>query len=441
MNLIQILTTPNEQILWILRILFAFAEAFIYYKFFSHILNMQKYSVGKITVYVIIYSLPGIAVSMFMPYFSIAIPILLLLLLHFYFKQDFKNSFLGLVWTYTSFYVSSCIIELLIRVIFKVTITDAMTIPLYFFLITVSVLSLGYSFCFIKDLKNLTQKVLSKIPLKNIIIANLIFGLLAIFIQSSLVSTYKNSVPSSLIIINISSLVIYFSISIYGLVRTSQLEQTQSDLETEKIYNKTLSLLHDNIRCFKHDFNNIVQSIGGYVALNDMEGLRKYYANLLEDCKETNNLNLLNPETINNPSIYSLLTNKYFLASEKGIKMTFNVFTDLSNINFNIYELTRILGILLDNAIEAAQTTEEKFIEIELKSTEKKQLFIVTNSCTDDKISTTKIFEKGYSTKEHNSGIGLWKVHKILSKNENVDLFTTVNNHKFTQQLEVFYDK
>ena len=316
-----------------------------------------------------------------------------------------------------------------------------MNIPLYFFLVTVLVLALGYSFCFIKNLKDVAQKVLSKIPLKNIIIVNLIFGLIAIFIQSSLISNYRKNIPSNLIIINISSLVIYFSISIYGLIRTSQLEQTKSELETEKIYNKTLSLLHDNIRCFKHDFNNIVQSIGGYIALNDMDGLRKYYRNLLEDCKETNNLNLLNPETINNPSIYSLLTNKYFLASEKGIKMTFNVFTDLSNINFNIYQLTRILGILLDNAIEAAELTEEKFIEIELKSTEKKQLFIITNSCIDDKISTTKIFEKGYSTKERNSGIGLWKVHKILSKNENVDLFTTVNNHKFTQQLEVFYDK
>lgn len=440
MNLIQTLTTPNEQITWIMRIPFTFLETFIYYMFFSHILEIPEYSFKKVTIFVTSFSLVGLIINMFMPYFSIVHPILFLLILHFYFKQDLKKSFLGLILTYASFYVASCIIELLMRSIFKVTVTDIMIIPLYFFLITILVLALGYSFCYIKNLKNISQKILSKIPLKNIVITNFIFGLIAIFIQSNLLARYKNSVPSSLIIINISSLIIYFSISIYGLIRTSQLEQTKSELETEKIYNKTLSLLHDNIRCFKHDFNNIVQSIGGYIALNDMEGLKKYYSNLLEDCKETNNLNLLNPETINNPSIYSLLTNKYFLATEKGIKMKFNVFTDLSNINFNIYELTRILGILLDNAIEAAELTDEKLIEIELKSTEKKQLFIITNSCIDDKISTTKIFEKGYSTKERNSGIGLWKVHKILSKNENLDLFTTVSNHKFTQQLEIFYD-
>lgn len=150
-------------------------------------------------------------------------------------------------------------------------------------------------------------------------------------------------------------------------------------------------------------------------------------------------MNLLNPETINNPSIYSLLNNKYYQASELGITMNFEIFTDLSNINFNIYEFTRILGILLDNAIEAAKDTDEKLIEIIFKSDSKKQIFIIENSCNDNNISTTKIFEKGYTSKENNSGIGLWKVHKILSKNTNIDLFTVVKNKKFKQELTVFY--
>ena len=120
--------------------------------------------------------------------------------------------------------------------------------------------------------------------------------------------------------------------------------------------------------------------------------------------------------------------------------MNFDIFTDLSNINFDIYEFTRILGILLDNAIEAAKDTDEKLIEIIFKSDTKKQIFIIENSCSNNNISTTKIFEKGYSTKKNNSGIGLWKVHNILSKNTNIDLFTTVNNNKFKQELSVFYN-
>ena len=240
-------------------------------------------------------------------------------------------------------------------------------------------------------------------------------------------------------ILTIISLVTYFLISLYSLIRTNKLEQTSKDLETEKIYNQTLTLLHDNIRCFKHDFDNIVQILGGYIDLNDMDGLRKYYKSLLEECKLTNNLNVLNPQTINNPSIYSLLNNKYYKASNNNITMNFEIFSDLSKINFDIYELSRILGILLDNAIEAAKETDEKLINITFRSDNKRQIFIIENSCIDSNISISKIFEKGYSTKENNSGIGLWKVHKILAKNTDIDLFTTVKNNKFKQELSVYY--
>lgn len=39
------------------------------------------------------------------------------------------------------------------------------------------------------------------------------------------------------------------------------LQKTQEDLEQEKQYNKTLQILHDNIRAFKHDFANIISGI------------------------------------------------------------------------------------------------------------------------------------------------------------------------------------
>ena len=275
--------------------------------------------------------------------------------------------------------------------------------------------------------------------LKHSIIINALFGIITLALVSYLLVRYANVIPLKLNIIIIVALLIYFSLSMYSIIRTHILEKTKSDLENEKLYNKTLNLLHDNIRCFKHDFNNIVQAIGGYISVNDMNGLRVYYRSLLDDCKLTNNLNVLDPEIINNPSIYSLLNNKYYKASQKNIKMTFSVFTDLSKINFNIYEFSRMLGILLDNAIEAAEESEEKLIEIEFRSTPIKQLFIIKNTCKDLNISTTKIFEKGYSTKEKNSGIGLWKVHTILSKNTDADLFTLISDNMFSQQLEVFY--
>lgn len=440
MNLIQFLMTPNEMFINTFDIIFFFIEAYLYCKFFTKLLNIPATSKQNLTFTVITALMAIIVKFVIQTTFSDIFNLLtFILLVYFNYKQSIRNSFLALISTYLSIFICAYLSELLLTLAFKISLNDSTVgIPLYHFASIICAYSI-FAFFIILIAKRREIINFLKISFKSTIIINLLLGIIAIFIQSLLFSTYKDLLPFNVKLINISSLLLYFLISMYSLIRTNKLEKTTEDLENEKIYNKTLTHLHDNIRCFKHDFNNIVQSLGGYIALNDMDGLKDYYKNLLSDCKETNNLNVLNPETINNPSIYSLLTNKYYLASDNGVTMTFDIFTDLSNINFNMYEFTRILGILLDNAIEAAQDTDEKIINVEFRSDNKKQLFIIANSCKDTNISTTKIFEKGFSTKEHNSGIGLWKVHKILSKNTDADLFTTVKNNMFTQQLEVFY--
>ncbi len=440
MNLIQILMTPNVVINNILTFLFAIVEAYIYMIFFGSFLKITPTRKQKI-IYILITVFIGYLSNLIIPnpYLYIINLLCFTILLYTLFKQSIKNIFIALITTYSISFISAFCIQTILKVSCNISYVDITTIPLYR-LIAVNLTYFAiYLISIVIKKKNNISGIL-KLSLKFTTIVTLFLGIITIFIQTYIFSIYKDAFPIELKIIALLSQILYFFLSIYSIIRTNQLEETTEDLETEKIYNKTLTLLHDNIRCFKHDFNNIVQSIGGYIELKDISGLEKYYASLLDECKLTNNLNILNPETINNPSIYSLLTNKYYLASEKGITITFNIFTDLSKLNCNIYELTRILGILLDNSIEAAAETSEKNIEITIRSDNQKQLFIIENSCIDNNISITKIFEKGYSTKEKNSGIGLWKVHNILSKNTQFDLFTTIKNNKFKQELSVFYN-
>ena len=233
---------------------------------------------------------------------------------------------------------------------------------------------------------------------------------------------------------------IYFIFSLYSLNRTNQLENTTKELEQSRQYNKTLEILHDNIRGFKHDFSNIMTTIGGYVQTGDLEKLRNYYNGLQADCNKINNLNILSPSVINEPAIYSLLTNKYHLAESKGITVNLEIFIDLRELRMKVYEFTRILGILMDNAIEAAKECNKKIINVAIRKDfhSERQLLIIENTYMNKDIDTEKIYEKGYSTKEHNTGIGLWEVREILKKNENLNLFTSKNEEFFSQQLEIY---
>ena len=440
MNLIQILMTPNVVINNILTFLCTIIEGGLYQSFFSSLLKI-KISKKEAIIYIFSTSITAFFINLLIPNpFSYLINLcVFFIFMHFFFKQNIRNSCIAIISTYISIFVSSLLAQTILNELLHINYIDMIAIPFYHIITYTLIYIIFYLICIIIEKQKTIFEYL-KPSLKVSILINLILGITVIFINSYIFSSYKFNFPTQIKVITILSLLIYFIISMYSILRTNKLEQTTKDLETEKIYNKTLSILHDNIRCFKHDFNNIIQVIGGYIDLKDIDGLTNYYQSLLKECKLNNNLNLLNPETINNPSIYSLLNNKYYQALEFGITMNFDIFTDLSNINFDIYEFTRILGILLDNAIEAAKDTDEKLIEIIFKSDTKKQIFIIENSCSNNNISTTKIFEKGYSTKKNNSGIGLWKVHNILSKNTNIDLFTTVNNNKFKQELSVFYN-
>lgn len=212
-------------------------------------------------------------------------------------------------------------------------------------------------------------------------------------------------------------------------------------LEEATLYNKTLEILQDNTRAFRHDFSNIVQGMAGFIDNNDIEGLKKYYSQFIEDIQYTNNLTTLSPSVVNNPAIYNVLATKYHKADELGIKIHLESFLDMNDLHIKIYEFTRVLGILMDNAIEAAKECEEKIINVTLRKDSRKrmQLLIIENTYTNKDVNTDKIFEKGYSTKKGNTGLGLWEIRQILKKNNNLNLFTTKNNEFFTQQFEIFY--
>ena len=176
---------------------------------------------------------------------------------------------------------------------------------------------------------------------------------------------------------------------------------------------------------------------------SDIDGLKRYYSQLLEDCTNMNNLSALNPNVINNSGIYNVLATKYYKADQLGIKFTLDVFMDLNEIDKDmiIYEFTRILGILLDNAIEAAKDCEEKIINLIMRKEESKHrlVLIIENTYTNKDVNTDEIFQKGYSSKEGNTGLGLWEVRQILNKNKNLNLFTTKNEDLFKQQFEIYY--
>ena len=210
-----------------------------------------------------------------------------------------------------------------------------------------------------------------------------------------------------------------------------------NQIESEE---ERLKFNYDEIRGFKHDFCNIMQAMYGYVIMKDINGLSDMFNSLKNEWRLVKNSEDLNRKIVNNPGIYSILNNKYKCIRDNGIKVKLDVNADLKKISLNDFELTRIIGILMDNAIEAAEKSNDKkiFVQFRYDKLNNRNLIYIKNSC-DNNIDCKKIFENDYSTKEDNEnhGLGLWKAKQIVNAHNNVNLYT-YKDKLFTQKLEIY---
>ena len=441
------LTTQNETLSTILLFPIYFIDIWVNMLLFTTIFDIKATKKSKI-IYVLSMGAIAFLFRTFIPkpYGIFLNMIMVILLVKFILKASWLKSLLSEF----SIIALSSILELFMLQFylsnFNITKEVLMSVPLYRIVYILSIYLCIYIiyriikfFKFRFNLENLTKKN------KILFIVNTLLGIIAIGTQFYLISFYSDKMPIGITIVSILSLFAYFFISIYSLLNTTKSETTSRNLTEAQLYNKTLSLLHDKMRGFKHDFHNIVQGIGGYISTNDMEGLKKYYSQLLKDCDQVNNLTALNPSIINNSAIYNVMADKYHKADELGVQINLAIFMDLNEIeqHMKIYEFTRILGILMDNAIEATAECKDKIIHVTFRKEEnrKRILMIIENTYLNKNVDIDRIFDKDYSTKSKttNSGLGLWEVRQVLKKNNNLNLFTTKNEEFFVQQFEIYY--
>lgn len=442
-NIWTALSTPNEGLVNFLLIPCGFIENLLMTFIFIYFLNV-KATRKQIFLYVFLTSILGILSMSFIPepYNAFINYVLVFIINNCIFKLNFIKTILVIIIpTIMWALIGTLTLNPFIKVL-NINFTIVETIPIY----RISYLFISYiiMYLIVKILKNKVLYILVLEELdkksKRMLIINLILGFVMLSIQFIISLYYTDVLPLVISLLSFCFLLAYFSINIYSLIKTNQLYLTAKQLHNAEEYNKTLQILHDNIRGFKHDYDNTVAAIGGYIKTDDLEGLKQYYSQLEEECVKVNRLYMLNPNIINNPGIYSLLTTKYNEAEELNIKMNITVLWDLSKINMKIYEFTKILGILVDNAIDAAKETEQKIINITFKDDEKNnmQYLKIENSYVDKDVDIDAIFEKGKTSKENHTGLGLWEIRKILKSNNNLNLHTTKDDKYFTQQFEIY---
>lgn len=443
-NIWSILTTENEMVTKIITAPSIIIEAWLDWLIFVNILKIV-FSKKQRLICILLLSVTTLATEFFIPTpINVFINyIILFSLIRFILKQDIIKSILSTIIPTIIFALASTLILNPFLKLLKITSVELNNIPIYQLTYLMVLYLILFMIVYLLKYIKLDFELFDEMDKKSkrIIILNLLLGFITLAIQAVLTYYYVSILPIIITFLNLILLLAFFIISFYSMTRIIKLQITTKNLENAKNYNETLSYLYDNVKAFQHDFNNMIFIMGGYIEANDTKGLKKYYKNLEKDCERVNNVALLNPKLINNSGIYNLLMSKYKKAHEENVEIKLEFFFDFEKLKMPIYDFSRILGILLDNAIEAAKETEEKYVSILFRDSNrnKTQIISIENTYKNKEVNTTKIFEKGVSQKQNHMGMGLWEVKQILKRNNNVNLITSKDEIYFKQNLEIYY--
>lgn len=233
-----------------------------------------------------------------------------------------------------------------------------------------------------------------------------------------------------------ATLVVYLARQFY----TAQKIQAQQDIiDWQHLYEQDLETIRREVRTFRHDYKNLLSGLSRQAGEGNLEELCHTLSELdagfdlqlgkkIQTSTQIGNVQL--------PEVRSLLLSKLAAMQKKGVEYALEVLYPFAAVHMDVWDFVRCLGILTDNAMEAALDTEQPRVEIVLLAQDGHVFLRVSNSYKN-LIEPEHMWNDGWSTKGDGRGLGLSSYQHILKKYRNASPCTSWENGVFVQELTV----
>ncbi|MCO6543804.1 MAG: GHKL domain-containing protein [Lactobacillus sp.] len=184
---------------------------------------------------------------------------------------------------------------------------------------------------------------------------------------------------------------------------------------------------YQELRHFKHDYQNMLLALEGFAKEGNQQQFKAYYQQLVHQQPQTENLEELTISHIDylkNEPLRGLIIQKFFAAKQDNIQLQLEVEQNVEIHNPDILSIVRILGILLDNALEQTAQENEKVVTCAFNQTADQIIEITIANPATNLTNIDQLFANGYTTKQDHHGFGLTNVQKLVKQNKNLFLET-----------------
>ena len=236
--------------------------------------------------------------------------------------------------------------------------------------------------------------------------------------------------------------ILFALFSLYTISVYAEHEKQQKDLESKNLQNYIDDLEQQQVSIlrFKHDYQNLLLSMQSFIHDKDWTGLEHFYASTIK----TASLALTESRSafdhlhkIKLREIKGILGAKLIQAQHLN-ERTHAIFEANENIdNFPIdsVSLVRMLGIILDNAIEALDELGYGTLFVSCLKWEAGITLIVENTCPSQMPPLDLLWQPTFSTRGARRGRGLSILSDLINAHPNVSLDTTIESGLFRQAL------
>lgn len=211
------------------------------------------------------------------------------------------------------------------------------------------------------------------------------------------------------IFISIASLIFFDRYQVKHEKIERDLIITTQNITKEKEYLKKYNDSADEVRRMRHNMHNDLNIIYGYLNSNEFDDAMKHVCHLLGNMDKTSSI-----IHVGHTSIDSIIDDKIKVMNTKGI--TYNeeiVSVNIGNIDVNTIAI--LLGLALDNAIEAAEKVDGyKEVKLEIKNCKEYLVLHIVNSIIP---GSQPVFHKTSKlTDPLNHGYGVKQINHIAKQ-------------------------
>ncbi|MFD1420258.1 sensor histidine kinase [Lactiplantibacillus songbeiensis] len=262
----------------------------------------------------------------------------------------------------------------------------------------------------------------------NVIASALIVAAIAYFAIASAADNYNigHGFLGILMIILVAILLINGGTFIYLFYSyTMRVQAHRQALERQQydIYVKNLESSYQNLRKFRHDYQNILLSLSEYVQDAHNAELQTYFDDVIKRSQKSLSRDFGhfdNLERIKDKSLKAIIQDKFSAARQAGVQVRLEANDDISTPPVDPVTLARVSGILLDNAIEAVNGQPGGEIAVAVVKYAKMVELIFANSLQAPIDRVDELLTPGHTSKGAGHGQGLATVRELLDPLPNV---------------------